>query len=119
MAAETWPSYGTLMTGTLTETPAPNILRTEFESGDIKQTRRSQKQRVEQKITYLYTNAEYTTWKTWFRDTALLGAIKFNFTDPQDGTVRDYRIMGGVYEATPLNQKLEHWVVTMQFEYFI
>ena len=119
MASIVYPSYGRLMTGPLTEVPNPNVLRTEFESGDIKQTRRASKQRMAQKIVFIYTNAEYTTWKTWFRDTALMGALKFDFTDPQNDTLRDYRILNGAYEANPLNQKLEHWSVEMTWEYFI
>ena len=119
MATITYPSGGRLMTGPLTESPAKHILRTEFESGDIKQTRLSQKQRMVQKMTFVYTNDEYTTFKAWHRDTALMGALKFDFADPQNDTVRDYRIIEGRYEAAPLNQKLEHWSVVMSWEYFI
>lgn len=116
MATITWVNVGQLMTSSFSESPAPNVFRSEFESNDIKQTRRSSTRRVSREITYFFTAAEYATFKTWFQATAEDGALYFDFTDPVDNVLKDFRIINGVYTATPVTIDLTHYYVSMQME---
>lgn len=116
MATISWVNVGELMTRSFSESPEPNVFRTEFENNDIKQTKRSSTIRVTREITYFFTADEYATFKTWFQDTALDGALYFDFTDPVDDVVKDFRIINGTYTATPVTNDMTHYYVAMSFE---
>lgn len=116
MASISWVNVGEWMSGRYTETETSNVLRTQYERGDIKQVRRSALRRKEYSITFLFTSAEFTTFKTWYEDTALDGALKFDYLDPVTNTTREYRIKGGGYSAQPVSPSCTHWYVSMTWE---
>jgi len=97
--AATWPTYGHLALDRYGEEPESALVRTQMESGPPKQAMVRSRAMVGRPVTYVYSDSEYATWKTWFRDTIARGADWFNWTDPQDGVVKLARIRGGVYKS--------------------
>lgn len=116
MADISFPAYGKLMTGQMSERPIPIVERTEMESGPQKQRRKQSRTMVERDITYIFSAAEYATFKTWFYTTSLYGSKFFNWTDPVTSTTKDARIVGGAIEAAPINPKLSAWRVSFVLE---
>ena len=117
MATISWVGVGELMTLSFSESPQPNVFRTEFENNDIKQTRRSSTKRITHEVTYFFTAAEYASFKTWYTDTALDGAMYFSATDPVDNVSKDFRIVNGAYKAVPVNIPMTHYYVSMSWEF--
>jgi hypothetical protein len=116
MAAIDFPNYGRLMTGQFIETSPTNLLRTTFESGAEKQVRRTNIKKTVRDVTYLFTAAEFATFKTWFDVTAVAGSQYFNWVDPVDNVTKDARIVNGAYTATPLTKHFTAFYVTFQVE---
>ncbi len=101
--ATDYPSYGRLALDRYGEEPESALIRTQMESGPPKQAMVRSKAMVGRPVTYVYSDAEYASWKTWFRDTIARGADWFNWTDPQDGITKLARIEGGIYTAKPFS----------------
>jgi len=118
MATIAFPAYGTVMTREFSETPAQNVHRTEMEAGYAKQARRSSTNLVQMSIKYLFTNAEYLTFKTWYYDTADAGSLFFDWESPVDDVTRDTRIVNGTMTGIPVNAHFSHWYVSMTFEHY-
>ncbi len=97
--ASDYPTYGRLALDSYGEEPESALVRTSMESGPPKQAMIRSRTMVGRPVTYIYSDTEYASWKTWFRDTVSRGADWFNWTDPQDGTVKLARIENGVYTA--------------------
>lgn len=116
MADISFPTYGKLLTGSLTERPVPVIERTEMESGPQKQRRKQSTTMIERQVTYVFSAANYASFKTWFKDTALFGSLWFNWFDPVTSTTKDGRIVGGQIEAAPVDPKLSAWRVNFVLE---
>lgn len=106
------------MSAQYSETVTPNVLRTEMTGGYAKQAKRGSKQTKTTDCTYLYSTAEFEAFKTWFRDTAKDGSLFFNWTDPSSANndIVDARIVSGVYQAAPVNARMNYWFVTLQIE---
>jgi hypothetical protein len=114
----TWPSYGRLLTP-LKERPEPAVDRTQMEDGLAKQGQRDYRQLVGRELQYRYTNSEYRSWKTWFRDEISRGGAWFDWPDPFDGVTKKARIRRGRYEAESRNAGAglpPDWVVTLTIE---
>lgn len=119
MAAINFYTGGKLMTREFSETPTPNILRTEMEGGYQKQAKKNSKSLTVYNVTYLFTSAEYTAFKTWFYSTAANGSLFFNYTSPIDAVTRDSRIVGGAFDAKPVTPTMTHWYVSFQIEAYV
>ena len=118
MALIAFPAYGEIMTREFSETPSDNSYRTEMENGYAKQARRSQTNLVQMTIKYLFSAAEYATFKTWYFDTAAAGTSFFDWASPVDDVVRDTRIVKGTMTAVPVNPHMTHYYVSMTFEHY-
>ena len=116
MASINFYSGGKILTGEVVETANTNVYRTQMEGGYSKQAKRSHKSLVNRTVTYVYTAAEYESFKTWFYTTAANGALFFNWVDPVDNVTKDTRIVDGTYEASPASPRMSHWFVSMTFE---
>lgn len=116
MAAISFPSIGILTTSGFTESPQKNMIRTQMEHGFAKQAQRSAVNIVRRNVRYVFSEAEYATFKTFFYDTSSNGTSFFNWTDPVDNTSKDTRVVDGAFSATPLTGAWNHYQVTMQFE---
>jgi hypothetical protein len=118
MASINFYSGGTLLTGNnYAKLPQPTMLRSEMESGPAKQRPSSSVLMVQHSVTYLYTNAEYTAFLSWYKTTAAFGALFFNWHDPTDGTTKDGRIVNGTISvAQPSSPSVTHWTVQMIIE---
>lgn len=94
MASETWPAslpQNMLMDG-YSHSAANNILRTNMDAGPAKQRRRftSGPQPVTGKI--FVNDTELETFKDWYVDDLLEGALRFDWVDQDDGTTAvEYR----------------------------
>jgi hypothetical protein len=119
MAAINFYTGGTLMSRELSETANSNVLRTEMEGGYQKQAKKFSKSLLTRNVVYLFTNAEYAAFKTWFYTTAANGSLFFNWTDVVDNVTKDARIVNGVYEARPVAPSLSHWYVSFQLETYV
>lgn len=111
-------SGGKCMSSQYSETVISNVLRTEMTGGYAKQARKSSKQVKTRDVVYLYSTAEFDAFKAWFKDTAKDGALFFNYTLPESANndIADARIVSGVYQAAPVNARMNYWYVTMQIE---
>lgn len=116
MASISFPGYGTVMTREYSETPVQNVYRTEMEAGYAKQAQRSNTNLVQMTIKYLFTDAEFATFKTWFYTTSASGSLFFDWVSPVDGVTRDTRIVNGQISSTPVDPQMSHWFVSMTFE---
>lgn len=116
MASIDFPDYGRVMTNQFTEQNTPNVLRTTFESGHEKQVARSGVSKTVMSVTYLFTLSEYATFKSWFYNTAKQGALFFNAFDPLDDVEKEFRIVNGQFNTTPLTLNMTAVLVSMQWE---
>ncbi len=116
MAVETFPSNGKLLSSAYSEKNTASVYRTQMESGPPKQARRQSMTLEMHQVTYLFSNADYISFKTWFHTTVQQGALWFNWTDPVDSVVKDARAVNGDFASTPINPQMTHWKVTMNFE---
>jgi hypothetical protein len=119
MAAINFYTGGKLMTRDFSEVPTPNLIRTEMEGGYQKQAKKFAKSLTTYNVVYLFTNAEYALFKTWFYTTAANGSLFFNYTSPIDNVTRDSRIVNGVFEARVVNPTMTHWYVSFQIEAYV
>ena len=112
-----YPAYGTLIR--FSEKPGISpVLRSQFERGPIKQTKILSKQQYLLSVQYVYTIAEYSTWKTWYDATVNRGADFFTVNHPITGGVIDARIVEGKFSTSPYNAAQTHVLVTMEWEYY-
>ena len=94
-----FPSYGEFLLDGFGEQPESPLVRTNMESGPVKQAKLRSKIRVVRNVTYRFTNAEYVTWKTWHKTTVAFGALWFDWINPLDGATVQGRIINGLYNA--------------------
>jgi hypothetical protein len=94
------------------------VLRSEMESGPPKQARILSKVLVQRDLTYHFDSAsDYNAFIVWFRDDITRGADWFDWTDPEDSTVKSARIVGGTLtEETSLNPALIYWQIKLTLE---
>lgn len=116
MAAIAFPSIGILTTSGFTEMPDPNIVRSQMETGFAKQAKRSSVNLIRRNVNYVFTEAEYATFKTFFFDTSANGTLFFDWDDPVTGTTIEVRVVEGNYSMTPLTRKFNYYNVQMTFE---
>lgn len=116
MAAIAFPNIGILTTNGFSETSDPNIIRTQTESGFAKQAKRSAVSLVRRTVNYVFTEAEYATFKTFFYDTSANGTLFFDWDDPVTGTTIEVRVTEGNYQMTPLTSRFNHYSVQMTLE---
>lgn len=115
MATETFPTYGTLLD--FDEKPGRKpVLRTEMERGPAKQLNLSSSTYYDHAVTYVYTLAEYGTWKTWFSSNVNNGTDWFNWTHPFSGASVEGRIKEGSFSANLYSKSGTHVAVKMTIE---
>jgi hypothetical protein len=95
--------FGKLLLRDYGEKPESAVLRTEMESGFAKQAKIRSLVPVFRPVIMDYSNDEYTTFKTWFKDTLARGTNWFEWTDPQDGASKQARIVRGEIESRSYN----------------
>jgi hypothetical protein len=115
-ASINFPSYGKIQYQGYSEKPRPNIYRTNMEGGPPKQARKYSLTFVERTVSYIFTAAEYATFKTWFYTTSQYGALWFNWNDPVDGTNKIARIMNGQITANPIGAGGDNWLINFTLE---
>ena len=101
---ETWPSYGRLELQGLSGGPASAVLRTETETGHVKQTVVRSLQLDPRELTYVYTDTEFASWELWYRDNINRGNDFFNWVDFKDGAIKLARIVRGEYSYSPFTE---------------
>lgn len=113
-------NVGRFMSGQTQEQIVSNLLRSEMTSGFAKQAKRSTKMRVNRSVTYLMSTGEFDYFKDWHENTAMDGALMFNYTDPMtaNNDIVDARIVEGVYQATPLNPRAHYLTVNFLMELY-
>ena len=112
-----WPAYGTLIR--YAEKPGISpILRSQFERGPAKQAKLFSKQPYDLTMTWVFTNAEYATWLTWYDDTIDRGATPFDITNPFTGGTISAVIKGGEFQSQPFNMASTHVQVSLTLEYY-
>jgi hypothetical protein len=94
-----WPTtYGKLQLQNFGEKPESSVLRSEFETGPPKESIIRSRVMVSRPVTYVFTLADYNTWKTWFASEAN-GGQWFNWVDPTDGSTILTRIVRSEFDA--------------------
>lgn len=113
-----FPSIGKVIGAQYSESVVSNALRSEMTGGYSKVAKRSSKQIKNHKITYVFSAAEYDTFKYFFHTTAADGTLFFVWTDvaSANNDIKDARIVDGTYEAMPVNGAMRHWLVTLNIE---
>lgn len=116
-----FPSIGRLLLPGYGETPDPGVERTEMENGFVKQAQVTAAGLVEIPIVYVFTSAEYETFRGFWGDTLRRGADWFQWVNPRDGATYDVRIVGGAYRAqayTSADGAKLSWEVEMTLEHW-
>jgi hypothetical protein len=97
--------------------PSRAVVRTQMEVGPPKVRRRSSMGLYTITAAYAVTSAQLTSFNSWFRDDAGMGAISFDWTDPRSGTVRAVRFAEDGYSIVQVSPKrwrldvrLEEWI---------
>lgn len=95
-----FPTYGQLDLDAYREQPQPAVIRTEMDSGLVKQARIYPKQLKQRPVKMIYSATEKASFETWLDSTINL-VDWFDWEDPADGTTKQARIVGGIYDANP------------------
>jgi hypothetical protein len=112
----TWPSTAKLLFDGFTEEPQPGVIRTEMEGGPPKQTAWPSRVMVQRPARALFTSkADYNAFRTW-AETTIHRVGWFDWTDPNSGSVKQARIVGGVLKPQPQRKDLERWIITLTLE---
>jgi hypothetical protein len=98
-----FPAYGELLLSGFNEKPESALVRTEMESGPSKQARVRSLELVKRNVTYVFTSAQYITWKAWRNTDLSRGALWFDWTNPLTGTTVQARMENGDYSASAYN----------------
>lgn len=116
MAAVDFPAYGQLDLSSYQEAPASALERTEMDAGPPKQPLTRHRVLESRSVTYLFTGAEYASFKDWVQTTLNRGRDWFNWVEPVDGATIEVRIVGGVYQAKPGGLGELTWAVSFHIE---
>lgn len=115
-----FPAYGELLLNGFGEQPETALIRTEMETGPVKQAKIRSKENMQFTVTYKYTSAEFILWKAWRKADIAFGALYFDWVKPLTGEVVQARIPGGDYNAVAYNGKDEaiEWEVGFIIELY-
>ena len=114
MAIPVFPSYAVMLREGISVLPAQNAMRSEFESGHIRQEPINTLERTEVNISFkLCSNADYQAFRQWVRDN---GAGWFLWQNPDTYTQARGRIVNGKVSYEPMTKNLSHWKATMTIE---
>lgn len=117
----TWPAYALIALGSISEHPAPVLLRSEMERGVPLQRRVSSDALVTVPlIVHFRTKAHAASFEAWVYGTLNGGADFFDWTHPRTGAVVSARIVGGdlgILTPTHGTYKREHCQRSMTLEY--
>lgn len=111
----TFPAYGKNLSFNKTAQKPP-VHRTEMERGSAKQTTAYSLQPMDYSVSYVYSNAEYATWETWWRSTINKGASWFDWVNPFTGATVQGRIKEGSFTASPYSKSGTHVLVSLTIE---
>lgn len=114
----TFPSYPVLVsTGQYSEDYESNSLRTEFDSGYIKQAPRACSTFIVRELEYYLCNeSEYQSFKEWWKTDLNRGNNYFLWVDPTDNIEKRVRIRQGSMKMTSNSVSLNSWIVRFQIE---
>jgi hypothetical protein len=117
MPAPTFPNYVFLARKSIGHQRGNALQRTPTDLGLVKQTRVLSRVLVQRPFSYyVYTQANYNSFMTWFRDTVNEGATWFDWTDPVDGATKSARIVGGSLKDSLRGQGFNNWLLAMTIE---
>lgn len=113
----TFPNYMQVLFDGYSESMLPNLIRTEMESGPLKQ--RSTQCRVIKQVKIKYNVCSTETYKeflAWYRNEIGNGSGAFYWTDPLDETIKRARIIGGGLQSRPVNYLGSAWEIDLNLE---
>lgn len=88
-----WPSYARVEADGYQVSGGPNVARTAFDDGAVRQAREYTAGFIERRVVvHLKDDADYVTFRTWAEANA---HAWFTWTDPDDGVRRRARVVGG------------------------
>lgn len=106
------PAYVKIRLEGFAEQRESGLLRTEMESGPVKQVRIKSRVMVTRPVQLLFdTKADYLSFVTWYRDTIHEGADWFDFTDPVSNTTKSGRFDGNGIDAAPTSAIAGAWII--------
>lgn len=113
----TFPATAKLFFKGYGKTRESGLSRTDMETGPAKQLQTKTRVMVTRTLTYaLDSAADYIAFIAWYRDTLHLGADWFDWTDPEDGTVKSARIVNQIDKERPRRSALDRWEVDLKIE---
>jgi hypothetical protein len=125
MASIDWPVTipQAFIQNTFSESPDSGVIRTNMEVGPAKVRRRTTAVNTVWKGSMVMTYAELLTFKNWFKNTAKLGSLAFNFPDQYDlvSTVEARFIIdtgGKPYNISP-DGETQDFMVNFNLEVFV
>ncbi|MDH5393950.1 MAG: hypothetical protein OEY11_12245 [Gammaproteobacteria bacterium] len=99
-----FPAFKALMFDSFQEQAESAVLRTQMDSGSVKQAQLYSQGSFNRTVTYVFTGTQFEAFKIWWRDDLGLGAGWFDWDDPLDGATKQVMMNQGVYSARPLDQ---------------
>lgn len=94
MASQTWP--GSLPQDTFRQLdlePEDNRLRTQMDSGPVKMRRRFTAVPIKKRHSMTLRGDDFQTFKNFYETTLKDGTLRFDWTDPVDGTTVEMRFV--------------------------
>lgn len=114
--AETIFNYTKRLTNTSSIDSNQNLIRSEFDSGDIKAQRRGTKVYSTFSEQFILSKDQYTAFKNWWTDTVDYGSKFVNHTDPIDATSIEARPTGN-YTVYTFDSRAKYVVVELTWEF--
>lgn len=111
----TFPFSQTPQIANYKESTVPAIIRSETE-GIIKQAVRYSANYINYDVTYIFTDTELESWRTFFNTTISRGAISFDWVNPSSSATVDARMIGGSWELSVPSQNVN--IVKFTLEVF-
>lgn len=112
----TLPSYVKILREGFSEQRESALLRTEMESGPVKQARVKTRVMVTRSVTLMVTTqTDLLAFESWFENGIDAGAGWFSFRDPVRGTTKDGRFVSGTYTLTQHGNGTA-WLIKTQLE---
>ena len=116
-----FPAYTTLRFNGYAHQPQAGTERTEMDSGPPKQRVRFDRILHQVPVVYRFTDAQYTSFLTWWETTIKRVDWFADWVHPRTGTTMPQaRIVGGEIEPSPVYREgeLPEWDVAMVMEYW-
>lgn len=113
-----FPTYTKILN--YSETNQKTVRRTPYQAGYFQQTKRFSNLWMNANVEVLFTNAQYETFLSWYKNDITNGSDSFTFDKYMSGSPSGVqaRIVNGQFSVAPLrHHQIDYLVVSLMLEY--